>query len=104
MVAAMPRFRAASASPAAPPSGAPSLRTPASIAVPPMEEEKCDIGSATPKNTRPIHMPAATPLATPAMSEYSGFAPGAPDRHDPRRYTQDGTATLREKESQEGKR
>jgi hypothetical protein len=63
MVAAMPRLRAASISPAAAPSGAQSLRAPFSIAVPPMEEAKCDIGSDTPKNIRPMPIPAANSIA-----------------------------------------
>jgi len=59
MVAAMARSLAASISPAAAPSGAQSVRTPFSIAVPPIDEAKCDIGSETPKNIRPIPIPAA---------------------------------------------
>ena len=58
----MPSRAAASGSPAAAPSGAQSVRTPFSTVVPPSELPKCDSGSDTPKNIRPMPMPAANSI------------------------------------------
>ena len=59
MVAAMPRRCASTASPAAPASGAQLSAEPAPSA---KDEVKCEIGSDTPKNIRPMPMPAANSI------------------------------------------
>ena len=58
----MPSRVAASASPAAAPSGAQSVRTPPSTVVPPKALPKCESGSDTPKNISPMPMPAANSI------------------------------------------